>query len=594
MLKTNKIYVGDCRKVLQKFPQESIDMVVTSPPYWNLRDYETTPLDWDGWKGSLGQEPIPKMFVDHLCDIFDQVKRVLKSEGTLWVNLGDTYNGSGGAGSQYSKYRKKDKHKQFGKVVNGVGQSLPAYTKKYPRKSLLLIPSRFAIEMVDRGWILRNTIIWKKKNPMPSSVKDRYTCDFEKLYFFSKNPKYYFKQQFEKLLRPNAKGMKFGGNKADGYGNPTYSGRVYDASKNYKYKDIDHETEHRQGMNKERGTNIIEERRNLPSQKTFVDRIRAYYTIDGIVKNTGLKRTKVEHWFRKDEEGFSYPSKEDWLKMKTKMFPALVKTYKKKDAVLNYDLKYGNTNMNAESIGHYSEKIRTDSREKAKELYPNSPKKQQKYINWVHDHGETGMRNKRTTWEAKKPYSVIEPAFRKDVIEYRELPNHDEFREYLSKVRKKSNITIQGLENDFMTQAPHHWFEKGGSYPSVDDWKHLKVLFQLGEDSKYEKAMTTIYYKSGLKQDYPQGPNKRTTWSISTSQYKGSHFAVFPRELIRSPIDAGCPKGGIVMDIFGGSGTTAEEALYQGKKFVLIELNKEYAKLAFKRIKGMIGQKKVF
>jgi DNA modification methylase len=157
----NKIYNGNALDVLKTFPDESVDMVITSPPYWALRDY--------GAEGQLGLESTFQEYINKLCDIFDEVKRVLKKSGSCWVNLGDAYSGSG-------------------KGVGGIKS-----------KSLLQIPSRFAIEMCNRGWILRNEIIWHKPNAMPSSVNDRFTVDYEKLFFFVKSKKYYFEQQKEQM-----------------------------------------------------------------------------------------------------------------------------------------------------------------------------------------------------------------------------------------------------------------------------------------------------------------------------------------------------------------------------------------------------------
>lgn len=179
MMEVNKIYRGDALEVLKSFPDESVDCVVTSPPYWALRDY--------GVEGQLGLEPTFEEYINKLCDIFNEVKRVLKKEGTCWVVMGDTYNGT--------KIGKTDK-----KVSDYVKQSQSKLVKRknnLPAKCLLQIPSRFAIEMCNRGWILRNEIIWHKPNCMPSSVKDRFTVDFEKIYFFVKNKKYYFETQYE-------------------------------------------------------------------------------------------------------------------------------------------------------------------------------------------------------------------------------------------------------------------------------------------------------------------------------------------------------------------------------------------------------------
>jgi len=236
----NKIHQGHAIDVLKEFPDKFINMVMTSPPYWALRDYgEGTERIWDAdencehnfeiierqlhsgtldltktvhhalkvgalktdwktkdgfcnkcgaWKGQLGLEPTFDLYIKHLCDIFDEVKRVLRDDGTIWVNIGDSYNSHGETG-------KKDKHKYGG--FSKVEHLHAGGVKNYPSKCLCQVPFRFAIEMVNRGWILRNTIIWHKRNCMPSSVKDRFTIDFEYIFFFSKKKKYYFEQQFE-------------------------------------------------------------------------------------------------------------------------------------------------------------------------------------------------------------------------------------------------------------------------------------------------------------------------------------------------------------------------------------------------------------
>lgn len=183
----NQIICGDARRVLQQLPDESIDCVVTSPPYWALRDY--------GVKGQLGLEPTFQDYIAKLCDIFDEVKRVLKRTGTCWVNLGDTYGGSGIAAGYTSRSKGETS------LLPDDLSFLPkiAHVRGKYNKCLLEIPARFAIEMANRGWVLRNEIIWWKPNCMPASVKDRFTVDFEKLFFFVKNKRYYFRQQFEAL-----------------------------------------------------------------------------------------------------------------------------------------------------------------------------------------------------------------------------------------------------------------------------------------------------------------------------------------------------------------------------------------------------------
>ena len=190
----NKIIQGDALEQLKKLPAESIDCSICSPPYWALRDY--------GVKGQLGLEPTFQEYINKLCDIFDEVKRVLKKKGTCWVVIGDTYSGN----SSYSaKGRQGFGNDKIGNMKEYLDPKLPARKRgremvdmdNIQNKCLVQIPSRFAIEMTNRGWILRNEVIWYKSNCMPSSIKDRFTVDFEKMFFFVKNKKYYFEQQIE-------------------------------------------------------------------------------------------------------------------------------------------------------------------------------------------------------------------------------------------------------------------------------------------------------------------------------------------------------------------------------------------------------------
>ena len=181
-----KIIHGEAKAEIHKLKKESIDCIVTSPPYWALRDY--------GSKSQLGLESTLGEYISKLCDVFDAVKRVMKPTGTCFVNIGDTYFGGG---------RNRGNSKPHPKGVRGLtnlGDAVPG--PKGQSKSLAQIPSRFAIEMANRGWILRNEIIWHKPNCMPASVRDRFTVDFEKIFFFVKNKKYYFEQQLEPYTAP--------------------------------------------------------------------------------------------------------------------------------------------------------------------------------------------------------------------------------------------------------------------------------------------------------------------------------------------------------------------------------------------------------
>jgi DNA modification methylase len=177
-MKLNHIYNINSFKDEWPIDDGSIDCIITSPPYWALRDY--------GEEGQLGLEKTFNEYLEKLLIVMDKCKRVLKPEGTLWVNLGDTYMNNSSYSDMDRQGFNNDKPGMIYKTDSKVKQ-----------KSLCMIPERFAIAMIDRGWILRNQIIWHKPACMPSSVKDRFTVDFEKVFFFTKNQKYYFEQQIE-------------------------------------------------------------------------------------------------------------------------------------------------------------------------------------------------------------------------------------------------------------------------------------------------------------------------------------------------------------------------------------------------------------
>ncbi len=184
-MKTETIYKGNCIEVMKDFPDGSIDCVVTSPPYWGLRDY--------GTDEQLGLEKTPEEFVANLVKVFSEAKRVLKSTGTCWINLGDSY------ARTPSKWR--DDYKGSGKSGNtGLHKNTMGSTASWGRplpkgikpKELVGIPWRVAFALQADGWYLRQDIIWAKPNPMPESVQDRCTKAHEYIFLLTKSPKYFY------------------------------------------------------------------------------------------------------------------------------------------------------------------------------------------------------------------------------------------------------------------------------------------------------------------------------------------------------------------------------------------------------------------
>ena len=168
---------GDCLEVLRTLPDESVHCCVTSPPYWGLRDY--------GVDGQLGLEPTPEEYVAKMVEVFREVKRVLRKDGTLWLNLGDSYAMKFGGG----KGRKSGTTKAAVDEIEKPPREIPSGLKP---KDLVGIPWRVAFALQADGWYLRSDIIWHKPNAMPESVTDRPTKAHEYIFLLSKSKKYYY------------------------------------------------------------------------------------------------------------------------------------------------------------------------------------------------------------------------------------------------------------------------------------------------------------------------------------------------------------------------------------------------------------------
>ncbi len=172
-----QLYNGDALETLRLMPDESVHMAVTSPPYWGLRDY--------GDEGQLGLEATPELYVERLVEIFRELRRVLRDDGTLWLNLGDTYHGGGGG-----NYGDGLSSKQGGQHLTNVRNRIRLDGLK--AKDLVGIPWMVAFALRADGWWLRSDIIWHKPNTMPSSVTDRPTGAHEYLFLLSKSSRYFY------------------------------------------------------------------------------------------------------------------------------------------------------------------------------------------------------------------------------------------------------------------------------------------------------------------------------------------------------------------------------------------------------------------
>jgi site-specific DNA-methyltransferase (adenine-specific) len=500
-----EIKTGNCLEVLKTMPEQSVNTCVTSPPFWGLRDYGTA--EWEGgddncehtinhysdnlkpdvdrpFRGNrsacikcgairkdnqLGLEDTPEEYVENMVAVFREVKRVLRDDGTVWLNLGDSYS-SGGRKTTTNQTLRGDKD---------YGVTRPKPSKGIKPKDLIGIPWRVAFALQADGWYLRQDIIWHKPNPMPESVTDRCTKSHEYIFLLSKNKKYYYDNEAikEDSKRPNEK-QTFGGEKAK--------------------------------------KNIIKE-------------------------GDPMFRNGSEQWGREIITPYKRNKRSVWT-VTTKPFKGAHFATFPPDLIEPCVLAGCPEEICVECGTPYERKTNVERNLTLEEV-------------------EQIRADIVKTKKERKPYAIIEKEFRNQIVEYRNLPKHKELRLYLKEYRAMSSLTIDEIEQHFGTQAPHHWFEKGGSYPDKDDWTQLKELLSL--DNTYDQAMTEVFYKSGLKCD---------------NEYldKGLHK--------QCQCESNETKAGTVLDPFGGAGTTGLVAQQHNRNAVLIELNPEYAEMAKNRI----------
>lgn len=252
---TVKIIVGNCLDEMKKLEGDSVHCAVSSPPYWGLRDYGIDPSVWGGdpkcehvfversfcahcsaWRGTFGLEPTPELFIEHLVEIFEEVRRILRPDGTLWLNLGDSYAGSGRGGnvqgtSTLEGGQESQSASQVDRVRRGRGSTLDAGFHQsavsagdagrawtpppagLKQKDLVGIPWMAAFALRAAGWWLRQDIVWHKPNPMPESTTDRCTKAHEYLFLLTKSERYvYDAVAISEEASPNSNARKPGPN----------------------------------------------------------------------------------------------------------------------------------------------------------------------------------------------------------------------------------------------------------------------------------------------------------------------------------------------------------------------------------------------
>ena len=387
------VLVGDVIERLKNIPDKSINVIMTSPPYWGQRDY--------GIDGQIGNEKTPEEYIKKMLEVAEELKRVLTDDGAYFLNIGD----------------------------------------KYTDKNLQMVPFQLAIEIQKSGWAIRNVIIWRKTNAMPSSIKDRFSNVYEPIFLFVKNP--------------------------DGYLTPEY------------YFDLD-------SVRIAHKTNGDNNKSKLP----LILSIKEY---------------------------------EDW-----------------KDKIKGNGYKGKFRDINKINLGA-------------------SPGARMSV------NGEFYSKQRKFKIDSNLELEIIN---------------------FIKGYRKINGISSKEVDKLFgYKDTAGHWFrtDRGGRcLPKPEDWFKLKEMLGIKED-KYDTIITEEHYVLQTVKPHELGKNPGDVWNFATGKLQDSHFAIFPEELPKRAILSCCPKDGIVLDPFVGSGTTLKVAKELNRKSIGIELQKDYLDIIEKR-----------
>ena len=466
-------------------------------------------------------EPLPNTmyiemnssYIHHLMLVMKELKRVMKKTGTLFWNMGDSYASSGGTSRHFGYSDPK-----WAKARNGSFEEPTAFDQGIEPKSLMMIPERLAMAMIDDGWILRNKIVWYKRNGMPSSVKDRLSNKWEYVFFFTKSKKYYFDM--------------------DSIRKPLKESNIQ--RKKYPLNTINWETMHKDSGIRVKLSNTPKKYNGVysnltpeESEKYGSPRARNMRERPYDNNNPHIMRNSPDKYAALNPErpmDLSHPNGAnpgDVLEHET------VEFFRQKGQGGNFD--YGG--INSENGSHYN---------------------------------QYGVNPGYVITSEKKPYAIAERD--KNYVEYRNLPPLKELSDFLNEYRTKRGYTINQIEDKMNSQAPHHWFN-AESYPSAGDWVRIKEILEFPDT--YDRAMTEMFTKPSEKQNDPNGANPGdvnqdatlyglftdagiqyafieylererpellmpSVLDIPTKPHSFAHFAVMPETLIEPLIKVGC------------------------------------------------------
>jgi len=510
-----KVILGDIRKVVECLPENFIDCIITSPPYWMQRDYNHP--------NQIGREETPEKYVEEIATIFENLRTKLKKTATIFLNVGYKY-------------------------LNG---------------ELLLIPEMIALKIKEKGFVLKNKIIWWKPNAMPTPARDRLNDVYEPILFFIRDDGkevHYFNieeiserpktlDSYTRLLSKIDPRELLGARVLNPLSKrETVEGKVVGVhfiSNNpikvhIKWKD-----------NAEQLLPFGDPLRNYPEKTSFLCPLCKgtinYWNIILSFANEGkLICPECQKYLCNTQETFPLPNLEENMQPKNDV------------------------------------RIETDFNAQEKKYITKIPK------------------NSKFLRANMSKISSASPAGRLAIVgEYLTIKRRWDvpqllIAEYLRYWKKQRKVAIEDIDRALgYSYTAGHWFRrdfgwwgKGGSIPRPSDWIQLKKLLKF--DDIYDRLVTEIVAVLQTVKPHEEGKNPGDVWKIKLEQYPGTHFSIFPTQLVENAIKVGCPPEGVVVDPFAGSGTVGEVAMRLNRKAILIELLPEFLNLIKKRCRDKI------
>lgn len=622
----NTILLGDALSVLKTLPDEWIDCCVTSPPYWNLRNYHI--------EGQIGAELTPQDYVDRLVAVFREVRRVLKPEGTLWLNLGDTYAGSGGAGNQFGQLKREGFHKYRQKLRPQVYGLKP--------KDLVGIPWRVAFALQNDGWWLRSDIIWclsggtrvyakTQKGEGPMLIKDLVRLDPSTVQLWNGH-KWTQVLGWSQTPRPDVtyeielqSGERIGC--TAGHIWPTQRGNV--RADELRVGDVIQTCRLPEPENPKRPDGLDDEIVGWFVGLYIAEGSRSDDTIQiaghaGETERFKRLQTLAEAYHgtcRMHRTGGNSAT----INLHGAVLNDIIDTYVAGRTAHDKHLHprcWQRSNAFLAAIlrgylsgdGHYD---KADNRYRIG--FTNND-------NWAADLRTLcarlgySLRLKRVQHTSGgKKFPGYRGQIRLEVSgHHNNRPDSEVVAIRCSRARQFWDIGVQDEPNLFALASGvlTHNSKPNAMPESVRDrpTRAHEYIFLLAKSRRYyydhEAILEPLQHPEALQRKTPavfggrnkhkgyerrqysgnaykgeiKGKNKRTVWSVSTKSFKGAHFATFPPDLIEPCILAGCPEGGIVLDPFMGAGTTGLVAKQHNRNYLGIELNPEYVEIATERI----------